>query len=127
MKEMPLLQRMLKMGDIKRLQVELQYLCAREADYFKIVQSWQDEVSEIALQVNAKLVEFKAMQTTVASLLEEPATAELVNTARECVEQMDKDLAGLKADFTEFTKKIKEILKGHKEQKTASGSGTSHK
>lgn len=61
----------------------------------KIVQPWLDEVSQIALQVNEKLPEFKATQTTVASLLEEPATAELVSTTKECVEKMDKDLARL--------------------------------
>ena len=69
----------------------------------------------IALQVNAKLKEFKAMQMKVASLLEEPATTELVDTAKEYVEQMDKDLAGLKDDFAKFNKKIKKILKGQKE------------
>lgn len=80
---------------------------------------------EIALQVNAKLTEFKAMQMTVVSLLEEPATVELVDTTKECVNQMEKDLIALKADFVKFTKKIKEILKSQKE--TTSGSGTSHK
>lgn len=49
-------------------------------------------MSEIALQVNAKLTEFKAMQTTIASLLEEPTTIELVDTTRECVDQMEKDI-----------------------------------
>ena len=71
----------------------------------------QEEVSEITSQVNVKLTEFKAMQMIVASLLEEPTTAELVDTTRECAKQMDKDLARLKANFTKFAKKIKEILK----------------
>ena len=79
----------------------------------------------IALQVNSKLIEFKATQTIVASLLEELATVELDNTTRECANQMDKDLTGLKADFAKFTKKIKEILKSQKA--TTSGLGMSHK
>lgn len=78
----------------------------------------------IALQVNSKVTEFKATQSTVGSLLAVPVTVELVDTARECVEQMDKDLAGLKADFARFTNKITEILRS---QETASGSGTSYK
>ena len=65
------------------------------------------------------------MQTPIASLLEEPATVELVDTTRECADQMDKDLIGIKVDFSMFTKKIKEILKSQKE--TTSGLGTSHK
>jgi len=91
----------------------------------KIVQPWQEEVSTITLQLNAKLTEFKATQTIVTSLLEEPTTTDIVNTARECVDQMDKDLSGLKANFTKFSKKVKEILKSQKAM--TSGSGMSHK
>ena len=91
----------------------------------KTVQPWQEEVSEIALQVNAKLTEFKATQTTVVSLLEEPATAELVDHARECADQMEKNLVGLKDDFMKFTKKIKEILKSQKAMTSDSRRATS--
>ena len=55
----------------------------------------------------------------------EPVTVELVDTARECVDQMDRDLAGLKVHFAKFTSKIKDILKSQKEM--TSGSGMSHK
>ena len=47
------------------------------------------------LQVNAKLIEFTTMQMTVVRLLDDPPTIELVNKAGECVDQMNKDLAGL--------------------------------
>ena len=72
-----------------------------------------------------KISEFKATQTTIASLLETPVCAELVDMTRECVDPMDKDLARLKADFTKFTMKIKKILKSQKT--SASGLGMSHK
>ena len=39
---------------------------------------------------------------------------ELIETARECIDQMDKELVGLKASFSKFTTKIKEILKSQK-------------
>ena len=100
MKDMPLLQCMLKMGENKRLQTELQKLRTQEAKYLKIVQPWQEEVSQIALQVNEKLAKFKEMQTTVASLLDEPATIELVDISWEHIDQMNKDLAPLQDDFT---------------------------
>ena len=77
----------------------------------------------IALQINAKITEFKVTQTIVASLLEEPTTAKLVDKARECAEKMDKDLIALKVEFVKVTNKIKEVLKI---QKTTSGSGMSH-
>ena len=72
-----------------------------------------------------KLTEFKAMQTTIVSLLRAPVSADLINMARECVEQMDKDLAGLKASFAKFKTKIKKVVKSQKT--SASGSGMSHK
>ena len=89
------------------------------------MQAWQEEVSQITLQVDVKIIEFKAMQTIIASLLKAPVSAELVDMARECIDQIDKDLIGLKAGFAKFTTKIKKILKSHKT--SASGSGTSHK
>lgn len=82
-------------------------------------------MSKIALEGNAKLIEFKATQTIVVSLMEELATADLVNTSKECANQMDRDLARLKVDLVKFTNKIKEILKSQKAM--TSGSRMSHK
>ena len=86
MKDLALLQCMLKIGENKRLQTELQQLRSCKAEYLKTLQPWQDEVSTITLKVNAKLTEFPAMQTIVANLLDEPPTVELVNIATECVD-----------------------------------------
>ena len=72
-----------------------------------------------------KIIEFKAMQTTVVILLKAPVSAELIDMTRECVDHIDKDLADLKAGFSKFTTEIKEILK--KPKTRSSGSGTSHK
>ena len=77
---------MLKMGKNKKLQGELQKLCTREEEYLKTVQPWQEEVSEITLQVDEKISEFKGMQTIVVSLLEDLVNVELVDTARECID-----------------------------------------
>lgn len=73
---------MLKMGESTRLQIELQRLHVHEAEYLKALHPWQDEVSKIAIKVNAKLTEFQATQMTVASLLVEPPTADVINTTR---------------------------------------------
>lgn len=64
------------------------------------------------------------MQTTVASLLEETPTADIVNTTRECVDQMTQDIAGLQDNYTKFTMNLWQILKSLKE--VTSGLGTSH-
>lgn len=60
---------------------------------------WQEEVSKIALQVDAKISELKDIQTTVVSFLEAPFIMDIFDTTREWVDQMDKDLAELKASF----------------------------
>lgn len=61
---------------------------------------------------------------------------ELVSTAKESAEQMDKDLTRLLDDFTKFTKKITQLAKERKERKeqkeekehkTIGGSAMSHK
>ena len=125
MKDLAPLQRMLKMGESKKLQTELQRLRAHEVEYLKTLQPWQDEVSAIAMKFNAKFTEFQAMQMTVVSLLEEPPTAKLVNIAGECVNLMSQDIARLQDNYTQFTAKLWQILKSQKDG--ASGSGTSHK
>ena len=106
----------------------MQMLHKDEYCYLKIVQPWKDEVSQIALQVNEKMIEIKATQMTLASLLEQPTTSELVETTKECVEQLEKDLAELQDKFTSFTKKIMDIHDSQKQsrKKTTGDSGMSH-
>ena len=77
------------------------------------------------MSVDAKISEFKAMQTTVVSLLEAPVSVDLIDTTRECINKIDKDLAELMDGFDQFTTKIKEIFKSLKT--SASDSGMSHK
>ena len=47
-----------------------------------------------------KLKEFKATQTTVASLLEEQSIAELVTTTKESVEHITQELEALMTRYT---------------------------
>ena len=86
-------------------------MCTCKEEYLKIVQPWQEEVSQIALQVDAKISEFKAMQTIVTSLLEALVSAELIDIVRECIDQIDRDLVEVKVGFVQFTTKVKGILK----------------
>lgn len=59
MKDLPPLQRMLKMGENKKLQGKLQKLCTHEDECLKTMQPWQEEVSEITMMIDAKISEFK--------------------------------------------------------------------
>ena len=86
---------------------------------------WQDQVSEIMVKVNVKLTEFQVMQMIATSFLVEPPTVDLVNTARECVDQMTWDIAGLQETYTQFSTKLWEVVIGNKDD--TGGSRTSHK
>ena len=56
---------MLKMGENKRLQTELQNLCAQEAKYLKTFQPWHEEVSQIALQAIKKPQELSMRRAAI--------------------------------------------------------------
>ena len=64
----------------------------------------------------------KSRYAIVASLLEASVTTKLVNTMRECVDQIEGDLAEVKTGLDQFTSKVKQILKTN-----SSGLETSHK
>ena len=123
-KDLVPLQHMLKMGESKRLQTKLQQLRAKEAKYLKSLQPWQDQVSEIVVKVNVKLTEFQATQMTVKSLLVEPPTADVINTSKECVDQMTRDIATLQNTYTQFSTKLWEAM--HRMKDDTSGSRMSH-
>ena len=100
----------------------MQTLRKDEAHYLKIIQPWQDKVSHISLKLNENLAEFKATQMTVVSLLEELATTELVETTKECVDQLEKDLTRLQDNFTSFKKKIMNMHDSQKKSKKKTSS-----
>ena len=52
------MQRMIKLGESKKLQIRLQKLRAEETEFLKVTQPWQDKMADLALQVETKLVEF---------------------------------------------------------------------
>ena len=58
MKDLVPIQYMLKMGESKKLQNELQQLRTKEAEYLKTLQPRQEQVSEIAVNINVMLTEF---------------------------------------------------------------------
>ena len=77
----------------------------------RTIHPWQEQVSEIAVQINTNLTEFKVTQMTIVSLLEEQPTAELVTTTKENVEQMTQELAALTTCYTKVNSKIWNVVK----------------
>ena len=70
------------------MQEDIQTLRAKEIEVLKQLQPWQDEVSDMALSIESKLMEYKNTQQTITSLLEEPATADVVEAAQESATQI---------------------------------------
>ena len=48
-------QRMIKSGESKKLQIWLQKLREEETEFLQVTQPWQDDLADLALQVEAKL------------------------------------------------------------------------
>ena len=58
---------------------------------------------------------------TVASLLVEPPTADVVNIARECVDQMTQDILGFQDAYTQLLAKLWEAVNIKKVTQVARG------
>ena len=63
------------------MQEDIQTLRAKDIEVLKQIQPWQDEVSDMALKIESKLMEYKNMQQTITSLLEEMAIADVIEAA----------------------------------------------
>ena len=58
----------IKWGESKKLQIRLQKLREEEIEFLQVTQPLQDELADIALQLEAKLEEFWETQTIVVNL-----------------------------------------------------------
>ena len=86
-------------------------------------------MSQIDLKVNEKIADFKAMQTTIANLQEEPVSVEQVDSTRESIKKFKNDLAELNTSFTKFSMRVNTAIEEAKAKrmKDEGGSGMSHK
>ena len=53
------LQKLVILKETRHLQEDIQTLCAKEIEVLKQLQPWQDEVSDMALNIESKLMEYK--------------------------------------------------------------------
>ena len=60
--------RMIKSGESKKLQIRLQKLREKETEFLQVTHPWQDELADLALQVESNLAKFQETQTTVVNL-----------------------------------------------------------
>ena len=74
---------------------DIQTLRAKEIEVLKQLQPWQDEVSDMVLSIESKLMEYKNTQQTITLLLEEPTTADVIEAAQESAAQIIQEVATL--------------------------------
>ena len=109
------MQWMIKSGESKKLQIWLQKLQEEEIEFFQGTQQWQDELADLALQVEAKLAEFRETKITVVNLFAGKVTKESLEQARGSVTKMDGAHTKLNYVYTQWYDKMHQIVEEHKE------------
>ena len=116
---------MKKMTEMNRLQQEAQRLREKEIQFNNQLQPYQEQITELVDVVEQKVKEFTASKSEIDSTKDPMITKVMLEAAQDCVEDMDKDIAGLKERFAKTSQEAKEMLQQKKSD--VSGSGTNHK
>ena len=96
----------------------------------KVTQPWQDELADLALKVETKILEFKEKQVLIESMLMEKVTKESLEKAKGSIAQMNAEHDELQDVYNQWYYKTNKIIEERKEQRRrtkTSGSRTSHK
>ena len=116
---------MKKMTEMNHLQQEAQRLREKDIQFNNMLQAYQEQIVELVNAVQQKVKEFTVSKSQIDSTEDPMITQVMLETTQDCVEDMDKDIAGLKERFTKTSQESKEMLQQKKSD--VSGSGTSHK
>ena len=116
---------MKKMTEMNRLQQEAQRLRGKEIQFNNLLQPYQEQIAELVDAVEQKVKEFTARKTEIDDAKYPMITQVMLEEAHDCVEDMDKEVAGLKEMFARTSQEAKEKLQ--QENPAGSGSGASHK
>ena len=108
---------MIKSGERKKLQIQLQKLWEQKTDFLQVTQPWQDELVDLPLQVEAKVVDFRETQTTVVNLFALKVTKESLDHVRGSVAEMDGAHNKLNDVYTQWYDKTNKIVEERKEKK----------
>ena len=97
----------------------------KEIQFNNMLQPYQEQITELVDAVEQKVKEFTTRKSEIDSAEDPMITQVMLEAAQDCVEAMDKDVAGLRQRFARTSREAKEKLQ--KEKPDVSGSGTSHK
>jgi archaellum component FlaC len=119
------LAKMRKMSEVRRIQQQLHKLRNEDAKLTNSIQPFMDEYADLAAQIEAKIKEIAESQQVIDGITKEEATAETVQTAVECVDELDSAIAQWKKTLAETQAKADAQIK--RPHASASGSRASHK
>ena len=114
-----------KMIEMNHLQQEVQRLQEKDIQFNNMLQSYQEQIAELVDAVEQKVKEFTASKIEIDSTEDPMITQVMLEAAQDCVEAMDKDVAGLRERFAKTSQEAKEKLQ--KEKPDVSDLRTSHK
>ena len=124
-KSLGALAKMKNTTEMNHLQQEAQRLRAKEIQFNNLLQPYQEQIAELVDAVEQKVKEFTANKSEIDSAEGPMITQVMLEAAQDRVEDMGKDIAGLKERFAKTSQEAKETLQQNKSD--VSGSGTSHK
>ena len=90
-----------------------------------MLQPYQEQIAELVDAVEQKVKEFTASKSEIDSIEDPMITQVMLEAAQDCVEDMGKDITGLKERFAKTSQEANEKLQ--QEKPAISGLGTSHK
>ena len=96
---------------------------AKEIRFNNLLQPYQEKIAELIDAVEQKVKEFTTRKSEIDST-EYPLISQfMLEATQDCVEAMDKDVAGIRERFARTSQEAKEKLQ--KEKPNVSGSRTS--
>ena len=98
---------------------------AKEIQFNNLLQPYQEQIAELVDAVEQKVKEFTTSRSETKVTEDSSISQAMLETAQECVEAMEKEVAGLRQRFTRTSQEAKEKLQ--QEKPVVSGSGASHK
>ena len=110
---------------MNRLQQEAQWLREKEIQFNNLLQPYQEQIAELVDATEQKVKEFTTSKSDIDDIEDSIISQAKLETAQECVEVMDKEVAGLRERLTRTSQEAKEKLQ--QEKPVVSGSGASHK
>ena len=109
-KSLGALAKMKKMTEMNRLQPKAQRLRAKEIQFNNLLQPYQEQIAELVDAVEQKVKEFTTSRSETEVTEDSSISQATLETAQECVEAMEKEVAGLRQRFTRTSQEAKEKL-----------------